>query len=362
MSDPCTMSDADTTDEMPENSLPVGKIPSQLLGRLLAGMQLTDQRVIVGPGIGRDAAVIDLGDRLLVAKTDPITFATDESPRYLVNVNANDLACVGAQPRWMMVTALFPENRTTESLISGLFAELIEACRERGITLIGGHTEITAGLDRPILIGMLLGESTRERLLAPGRAHPGDRIMVVGPIAVEGTALIAKEFTDELAMHFDVEFVERCANLLYEPGISIVDQAETLLGTGGVSALHDPTEGGLASGIRELGMASDCGAVINRALVPVMPETQLICDHFGMDPLGMLASGSLLAAVHPDRVSEVERSCLDRGYAQSVIGKLTVPDRDFTMIVDGQSHDLPLFAADEVARLFASRGDSVKNP
>ena len=362
MSDPNTMSKSDNTHASREDSLPVGKIPSLLLGRLLAGIEATDERVIVGPGIGRDAAVIELGDRLLVAKTDPITFATDQSSRYLVNVNANDLACVGAQPRWMMVTALLPEGQTTESLIATLFAELIEASRERGITLIGGHTEITAGLGRPILIGMLLGESTRERLLAPGQAHPGDRIMVVEPIAVEGTALIAKEFPGELAKHFDAEFVERCANMLFEPGISIVDQAETLLDTGGISALHDPTEGGLASGIRELGVASSCGAVVNRSLIPVMPETQAICDHFGMDPLGMLASGSLLAAVRPDRVSEVERACQKRGYAASVIGKLTVPDRGFTMIVDGESRELPLFAADEVARLFAGRGDTAEKP
>ncbi len=343
-----------------EAVLPVGKIPTELLGRLLASNQLTDERVLVGPGIGRDAAVIDLGDRLLVTKTDPITFATNQSPRYLVNVNANDLACMGAEPRWMMVTALLPEGGATESLVAQLFDELIEACRERGIALVGGHTEVTADLRRSILVGMLLGESTRERLLAPGGARPGDRLILTGPIAVEGTALIAREFAENLSESFDAQFVERSARMLIDPGISIVDQAGVLLDTGGVTAMHDPTEGGLASGIREIAIASNCGAVVNRSLIPVLSETAALCAHFDMDPLGMLASGSLLAAVSPDRVPDIEKACLDRGFTPAMIGKLTVPGCGFTIVEDGLNRDLPVFAVDEVAKLFANR-DSCTN-
>jgi hydrogenase maturation factor len=182
--------------------------------------------------------------------------------------------------------------------------------------------------------------------------------MLIGPIAVEGTALIAREFAGELRDDFDNDFIVRSARLLNDPGISIVKQAKTLLEAGGVTAMHDPTEGGLASGIRELAGASGCGAVVNKALIPILPETEAICRHFELNPLGMLASGSLLAAVSPEYVQSIERACLDRGFRPSVIGKLTVPDRGFTLIVDGEARDLPVFAADEVAGLFATMGDS----
>jgi hydrogenase maturation factor len=336
--------------------LPPGKLPTALLGELLARNPLNDPRVLVGPGIGRDAAVIALGDALLVVKSDPITFATEDAPLYLVNVNANDLACLGATPRWLMVTALLPESRTSPELVRRLFDELIAACEERNIALVGGHTEVTLGLDRPMLVGMMLGETVGGRLLAPGQARPGDRLVLTRPVAVEGTALIARELAPEVEEAFGRAFLERCQEFLIDPGISIVDHAASLLDAGGVTALHDPTEGGLASGIREIALASGCGAVVNRALIPVFPETDMLCGHFGLDPLGLLASGSLLAAVDPGRLPEIEQVARAQGIDLRTIGKLTVAERGFTMAGKSGNAPLPAFAADEVARLFASRG------
>ena len=157
--------------------LPVGKLPAELLGRLLATYATSDPTVIVGPGVGGDAAAIDLGSTTLVVKSDPITFATESAARYLVDVNANDLACLGATPRWMMVTALLPPG-TTEALVESHFRELRDACLQRGISLVGGHTEVTSGLDRSILVGVLIGEAEGGRLLRPGGARPGDRLLL----------------------------------------------------------------------------------------------------------------------------------------------------------------------------------------
>src|SRR5438094_2332656 len=131
--------------------LPVGKLPGELLARLIAKYATTDPTVVVGPGVGGDAAAIDLGATTLVVKSDPITFATESPARYLVDINANDLACLGATPRWMMVTALLPGGGTTEAAVEAHFRELRDACLHRGISLVGGHTEITAGLDRALL-------------------------------------------------------------------------------------------------------------------------------------------------------------------------------------------------------------------
>ncbi len=344
-------------DFRPNDVIPVGKLPMNFLAGLLGTVEIDDERVLVGPGIGLDAAVIDFGDRKLVVKNDPITFATEGSPHYLVNVNANDLACLGAEPRWMMVTALLPEGATTPDMVSSLFTELSDACYSHGISLVGGHTEITAGLERPILVGMLLGEAANDRILLPGGAHPGDRLVLTHPIAVEGTALIARELRNELAHSFDDAFLDRCADLLTNPGISITSHAKALLDSGGVTAMHDPTEGGLASGIREIAVASGCGAIVNRSLIPILPETEALCAHLGLDPLGLLASGSLLAAVRPERLADIEAIALDNGQRPVVIGKLAVPERGFEMVTDGSRASLPTFSADEYARLLSERSN-----
>jgi hydrogenase expression/formation protein HypE len=330
--------------------LPVGKLHGDFLARLIARHKIDDPAVLVGPGIGRDAAAIEIGDMALVVKTDPITFATDAAAHYLVNVNANDLACLGARPRWMLVTALLPEERTTLTTVESLFADLQRACEEQGIALIGGHTEITSGIERIILVGQLLGLAPKNRLVIPGQAKPGDRLLLTKALAIEGTALLARERRDELTRALGPELVARAANLLVEPGISVVGDAEAVLTCGGVSALHDPTEGGCLTGIWELATASGCGVLANADLIPILPETLAIARHFGLDPLGMLASGSLLAAVTPSAMSDVEHALQQRGIVYSWIGKLTSPERGLTLIRGGRPGVLSPFVSDEVAR------------
>jgi hydrogenase expression/formation protein HypE len=331
----------------------IGKLPGELLGELLSGHPIDDSSVIVGPGVGMDAAAVEAGGELIVVKTDPITFATQRAPYYLVNVNANDLACLGATPRWMLVTALLPAGKTTEDDVRELFAELRSACDHRGITLIGGHTEITGGLDRTILVGNMLGTVHPDRLLKPGGARPGDRILLSRPIAIEGTALLANELGDRLRQRVDRAIVERAAGYLDDPSISVRYDAQALLKTGVVTALHDPTEGGLATGVRELATAANAGAVIGRAGIPVMPETALFASIFGLDPLGMLASGSLLATVPPSEMETVERACVDEEIPYAWIGKITPGERGCILKDHSRELELPVFNTDEVARALA---------
>lgn len=335
---------------MSSNLLGIGKLPGDLLGDLLTQYPISDPSVLVGPGVGMDAAAVDTGGDLLVVKTDPITFARERAPLYLVNVNANDLACLGATPRWMLVTALLPAIHTTEKLVRDLFDELNRACADRGISLIGGHTEITEGLDRVILIGQLLGTVAPGRLLKPGGAKPGDRILLSRPVAIEGTALLAQELRPRLLTHLDQETVDRAARLLEDPGISVIDDATVLLQTGVVTALHDPTEGGLATGVRELAIASGAGAVISRTGVPLLPETAAIANALGLDPLGILASGSLLATVPAADMAVAERACVEHGIPYTWIGKITPAERGFVLRDGNAEAELPSFSTDEAAR------------
>ena len=338
---------------MPPSGLPVGKLPGELLARLIATYATSDPTVVVGPGLGGDAAAIELGTTTLVVKSDPITFASESPARYLVDVNANDLACLGATPRWMMVTALLPEG-TTEERVESHFRELRDACLQRSISLVGGHTEVTFGIDRPILVGVLIGEVEGERLLRPGGARPGDKLLLTSAIAIEGTALVARELGDRLREAVDPELVERAANLLSDPGISVAAEAIALLDAGGVTALHDPTEGGLATGVRELALAAGCGATIDREAVPIMPETAAIADVLGLDPLGMLASGSLLAAAGPEAAEHLVSISGTLGFRLTRIGEVTEPGSGFVLRADGADEELPLYGSDETTRVLGA--------
>ncbi len=335
---------------MPENSgtLLPGKLPPALLRSLLGGLP-QDPSVIVGPGVGEDAAVIELGERYLVAKTDPITFATDEIGWYAVQVNANDLAATGATPRWFMATVLLPAATADEALATQIFEQIVNACRAIGVTLVGGHTEITGGIDRPIVVGMMLGEVDPGRLVLTGGAQPGDAILLTKGVPIEATSIIAREKRDELGAHFDAAFLDRAAAFLQEPGISVLEDARVACSAGGVTAMHDPTEGGLATALWELAEASNCALAIQPGAWPVLDEGAQLCAFFGLDPLAAIASGALLLTVRPEARKAVMAALQAAEIPVFWLGQVEAGPVDVR--VGGEPLARP--ARDEIARLFA---------
>jgi len=333
--------------------LPVGKLPMEMLARLLQRYAHADPRVVVGPEVGEDAAAIAMGDRYLVVKTDPITFSTDEIGWYVVNVNANDIATRGATPRWFLCTLLLPEGRTDASLVDEIFAQVSQACSHLGVALCGGHTEITYGLDRPVAVGVMLGEVEEDRLVSTRGIQPGDALVLTKGIAVEGTAIIARELDSDLRERFSPAFLERCRQFLREPGISVVRDAQIATQAAQVHAMHDPTEGGLATALRELATAGRVGLRVREEAIPILPETRALCAHLGLDPLGLIASGALLIAVAPGDAARVVAALEGEGIRASAIGEAT-PDQEELVLIgpDGTERPLPLFPRDELARLF----------
>lgn len=330
---------------------PAGKLPQEDLAKLLARYTKQDPRVVVMPGIGRDAAVISFGDRCLVAKTDPITFATDEIGWYAVHVNANDVAAMGAAPRWFLATLLLPEGKTGPEEVEAIFSQISGACRELGVVLCGGHTEITSDLNRPVVVGQMLGEVEKDRLVVPEGARPGDDILLTKGIAIEGTALIARERKD-LGQRIGPEQVSRFRKLLHDPGISVVREARAAKASADVHAMHDPTEGGLATGLHELAAAAGVGLVVEMEKIPILPETSLLCRTLGLDPLGLIASGALLIVVPQGESARVLEALKKEGIAAAVIGKIRERGEGVKLRRGGQQEDLPFFERDEVARLF----------
>jgi len=315
-----------------------------------------DASVVVGPGLGRDAAVIRHDGEYLVVKSDPITFATDRAAEHLVHVNANDLACMGARPRWLLVTALFPEHWTTVELVERTFRELRAACVAAGVVLVGGHTEITLGLDRPILVGSMLGDVSADGLVDGSRARPGDRLLMTKSAGIEGTAVLAAERRSLLKSRIGVAATLEARGMLDDPGISIVREAELLARDGLATALHDPTEGGIATAVHELAAAAGLGAFISRDRIPVAVPTRSICEALGLDPLGLLASGSLLAAIPAGMAQQAESRLTSAGIPWSWIGKLTPPEFGYQLRDGSREGDLPIFTTDEATRALAETG------
>ena len=332
--------------------IPVGKLDPEFLESLLSRAAARDPRVLLGPGIGRDAAVIDFGDTLLVAKTDPVTFATDEIGWYAVNVNANDVATVGARPRWFLACLLLPENGADEDLVRRIHDDILQACEALGVALVGGHTEITYGLDRPIVVGQMLGETRRDALVDGSAMKPGDRILLTKGIAVEGTAILAREKGKDLASLVDPSLLASAAKFLREPGISVVREALAAAAGGGVHAMHDPTEGGLATGVWELAERAGLGVRVRRDAIHVYEECARFCEALRLDPLGLIASGALLIVAESDRGDEVLERVRATGVPCAEIGEMVPRAKGLRLIAREGETPWPTFKRDEIARLF----------
>jgi hydrogenase maturation factor len=332
--------------------LDAGKLPADLLARLLEGVGRDDTSVLVAPAPGFDAAMIRPGDDVIV-KSDPITFATSAPGKYLVAVNANDIACLGGIPRWMTVTALFPHGRTTAGDVADLFGSLSTACDRIGVTLVGGHTEITPGIDRLLLSGTMLGVPGPRGPLLPGGARAGDEIWMTQAAGIEGTSIIASEVPASELRGIPEHLLAVGRDLLDDPGISIVTAAELARSTATVTAMHDPTEGGIATAIHELADASGLGFEVEIEHIPVWPVTRALAERFAISPFGLISSGALLFTTAPGADADL-RVAFDRaGIPVTRIGRL-VADADHRIArATGGHHRLPRYDADEITRVFA---------
>ena len=331
----------------------IGKFPPALLEKLLRKTGVTDPRVVLGPGVGEDAAVLDLGETLLVVKSDPITFATERIGWYAVQVNANDIACTGGVPRWFLATLLVPE-RFTEDQAEELFTQVLDACNDIGVALVGGHSEVTQGIDRPLVAGTMLGEVARDRLVRTGGAQEGDSIVVTKGIAIEGTALLALERAEDLRKAgVSDDTITLSVELLNVMGISVLTDAQTACDTAQIHSMHDVTEGGLITGLREVAAASGLGLAIEEDSVPVLPATMEVCQAIGLDPLGLLASGALLITLPPSDVPSLLSALEKKGIDGWEIGMMLAPEEGLISIGREGEVELPQFSRDELARYFS---------
>jgi len=339
--------------DLDEGFLKTGKLQSDFLQKLLGKIDILDERVAIGPGIGEDAAAIDMGDHYLIVKSDPITFVQDRIGWYAVNINANDIAAMGGRPRWFLVTMLLPEEGTTTSMIETIMRDLQDSCTELGISLIGGHTEVTRGLHQPILSGTMLGEAGKTRLIRNSDISEGDLLYITRGVAIEATSIIAREKRDDVIERFGSDFYKRCLRFIEEPGISVVQDALRICDAKPaprITGMHDPTEGGVLMGACEMAAAAGVGLAIDTAKVPVFEETRLLCDHFSLSPFGLIASGALLVAVNAAERERLEVLFDEKGI--SLIGEFLAQGEGMYLVENGGRTELRPSARDEITKLF----------
>lgn len=330
-----------------------GKLPAEVLRRLLARTRLGPD-VIIGPSYGEDAAAVRFEGNILVAASDPITFATDRIGYYAVSVNANDIAAHGAVPRWFLATLMLPEG-SSESDAEDVFDQIESACAAMDVSLIGGHTEVTSAVDRIVICGTMLGEADAESLVSTGGARVGDALILAGGVAIEGTSILAREASDDLARRgVAAGTIQAAARLLDSPGICVAPYARAAMQAGGVTSMHDPTEGGLATGLRELAGAANCGLTLHRQAVrsAILDECRAVCDALGLDPLGLIASGSLIITASQESAPAIQDSVARNGVPCRVLGQMTAPG---TGLRYDDGAELPRFDRDEIARYFQQR-------
>ena len=316
--------------------------------------------LVVGPQLGEDAAVIKLGDNYLVATSDPITFATEDIGWYVVCVNSNDIAAMGAVPKWLLVTLLLPEDATTPAMVRDIMAQLTQACEEFDIALCGGHTEVTPAVTQPVVIGQMMGITHKNALFTSADTRVGDALILTKGLGIEATAIIAREREAQLREKCDAQFLEQAKNYLTHPGISVLKDAQIAIATGGVHAMHDVTEGGVSTAAYELATAAGLGVVVYSDKLLGSPIlygdiTRTLCDMFELNPLGVISSGAMLIASEPEKGETICQALSAASINADIIGKF-LPSESGLWLKDatGTQQPLPVFETDEIAKLFSS--------
>jgi hydrogenase expression/formation protein HypE len=307
-----------------------GKVPTEVLEKIVfknLGAKRGD--VVLSSSIGEDAAIVQAGNEVLAISSDPITGAEEWLGWLAVHVNANDIATRGVQPRWFNSIILLPKNSTTE-LVEKICTQMDKAARQLDVAIVGGHCEVTPGIDHPIVTGCAIGVAEDGKYVTSGGARIGDKIILTKGAGIEGTAILASDRRTELLGFFDKGFLDKAEKFFKK--ISVVKDAITAFRTGGVSAMHDPTEGGVAGGLHELADAANVGFQVYEEKILVPEETRRICQHFDVDPLQLISSGSLLVVAEEAKTAEILGSLSRNGVQASMIGEVVEPEQGRTLV------------------------------
>lgn len=328
--------------------LPPGKIPIDILQEVVfKNLGATRKEVILGPTAGIDGSILDVGSKSLIVSMDPITGAVERIGWSAVNVNANDIATFGVAPSFLVSCIMLPEN-ADRTIVEDITSQMNAAAKELGVAIVGGHCETTPGLTNPIVVGCVMGLTDKGDYVTAGGAKNGDRLILTKSAGIEGTAILASDKEEQLKKVLSSQMLSDAKKFYNQ--ISIVKDALTAYKTGGVHAMHDPTEGGILGGIHEIADASNLGVRIFKDKIMVEPETAKICRYFEIDPLQLIGSGALLIAAKPEKTNEIIESLTNERIYSSEIGEFGGNTNKRLLLKKEESEDLPRPTSDHLWR------------
>jgi len=333
--------------------LPIGKLDPRILEeKVFKYLGFKREEVILGPIIGGDAAVLRVNGNYLVFKVDPIVGASKNIGRLAVNIVSNDVACLGAKPIALMLVLLMPENSTAED-VEKIMREAHEEALKLKAAIVGGHSEVAAGLRNrpPIIIASALGVPVSSNVILPTNIKAGDKILMTKTVAIEGTAILASEFQEELEKEHGIEFVRKAKKFIEK--ISVVKEALELAERNLTNGMHDPTDGGLLEGLYEMSVAANKGFIVWENKIPVAEETRILCNYFSIDPLKLISSGVLLAATPSNKTYEAISALKKEGIQATIIGEfIEDPNRRIIIRENGRVEKIDEPVVDELWKLF----------
>ncbi len=300
-----------------------GKLsPQELKKAVLKYAAKKGEEIMVPPGIGLDASAIKEKNQVLVLSTDPITGSKQDLGRLAVHVNANDVAVMGAVPKWLLVTLLFPPNSKLEE-IGEVMRQIHENAEKINVKVIGGHTEVTAAVTQPTIVATAVGVTTTSKLTPSSNCKTGDYILMTKYAGIEGTAILARDYSKLLMNKVSPQTVEKAKNLIRYT--SVLKEAGVLVHYS--HALHDPTEGGVLNGLWEMAEASNVGLRVYEDKIRVLEETREICRALKLDPLKLISSGVVIASIPKNKIETVTEEFLSMNIPCSVIGEVLEKER-----------------------------------
>ncbi len=330
--------------------LKLGKLSPEVLEKYLLNMTgAKSPDLVVAPSLGVDFGVVKHGKTRLVVSSDPVTGVRERVGWYAVNVNANDVATSGNAPQFLQSIILLPEDASVRD-VARISSEINRTASDLGITVVGGHTELTPGLRRPIVA--MTAFAFADSYVTAADARDGDSIVLTKTAGVEGTAICASD-ARALRGKLDPAVARRAAGFLRK--LSIVAEARAAFATDAVHAMHDCTEGGVLGAVYEMSRASGLGFVLEEATIPVAPETAAVCSVLNLNPLRLISSGALLVAVAKGKEKDVVAAVMRAGSRAAVIGKFRKGKRTLVH-EDGEKEEVTDAPTDEIWKLISRQG------
>ncbi|MFP4660624.1 MAG: AIR synthase family protein [Halanaerobiales bacterium] len=323
----------------------IGKMPGKKLEEIILNkIEYKRNDVLVHAGIGEDCSVVDLKNSLLVISSDPITGASKNAGYLAVHVACNDIAAAGAEPIGIQVILLLPEE-VKEKEITNLMNEIIETAAVINVEVLGGHTEVLSAVNKPIICVTAVGKVEKGEVRSSADAQPGDDLVVTKGVGIEGTYILANDYSDLLKdKGVSEDIIEEA--LGYKNKLSVINESRIAVSYG-AHALHDITEGGLYGALEEVSQAAGVGFDLYIDSLPISRETGVISEALDIDPAGLISSGSMLIAVPESEklINELKK----QGITAAKIGVLT--EKEKNIIISGKKKAFVWPEKDELWRL-----------